>query len=70
MTETKAKRLSCCCCGEITMGRQWWNRDIGYGLCSDCAERIEKRESAEDMKSCYGVKGIHYSLMTQGKKHG
>jgi len=44
------------------MGRQWWNRDKGFGLCSQCAERIEKRENADYMKECYGIKGYHYDL--------
>lgn len=54
--------LECCCCGQYTKGRQWWNRDIGYGLCEFCADRISKREDEETMKSCYGRKGEHYAI--------
>ncbi len=56
------KTLTCCCCGEQTIGRQWWNRDTGFGLCESCAERISKNEDQETMKSCYGEKGVHYAL--------
>ena len=56
------KELICCCCGSQTTGRQWWNRDIGYGLCEECGVRISKREDEETMKSCYGEKGIHYAI--------
>jgi hypothetical protein len=24
------RTLTCCCCGESTRGRQWWNRDTGF----------------------------------------
>jgi hypothetical protein len=58
----KVKTLICCCCDQYTAGRQWWNREEGYGLCEDCAERIEKREDSNHMTSCYGVKGIHYCV--------
>ena len=55
-------RLSCCCCGESTTGRQWWNRDTGFGLCPKCAKWLSDRETPEEMKSCYGVEGIHYNI--------
>ena len=54
------EELTCCCCGKDTHGRQWWNRDFGYGLCCDCADRIEKKEDEESMKTFYGIKGVHY----------
>lgn len=54
------KRLRCSCCGEDTFGRQWYNRDIGFGLCHSCADRIEQKENFEYMERCYGVKGVHY----------
>ncbi len=56
------KELICCCCGQYTPGRQWWNRDNGYGLCEKCAEIISKKEDEETMKSCYGERGIHYAI--------
>lgn len=56
------KTLTCCCCGELALGRQWWNRDKGFGLCVRCAERISKVEDDETMKNCYGVKGTHYQI--------
>lgn len=56
----KISYKTCCCCGASTLGRQWWNRDKGFGLCVRCADRIEKKEDAETMENCYGKKGIHY----------
>lgn len=56
------RRLTCCCCGASTKGRQWWNRDTGFGLCPKCADWIAGRETPEDMERSYGVKGIHYAV--------
>ena len=59
------KTLICCCCGKYCMGRQWWNRDTGYGLCWTCAidlplGKIGLPVSPEDMRENYGEKGVHY----------
>lgn len=59
---TKIKSLTCCCCGEGTKGRQWYNRDIGYGLCPKCVPYCSKKMDAEEMKSCYGIEGVHYNI--------
>ncbi len=56
------KELVCCCCGEYTMGRQWWNRDKGFGLCVRCADMISQKEDSETMNSCYGERGVHYDV--------
>jgi hypothetical protein len=56
------KMLTCSCCSQYTEGRQWWNRDKGYGLCDKCANIIIKKYDKEEMKSCYGEKGFHYLL--------
>ena len=54
--------LTCSCCGSTTSGRQWWNRDAGYGLCEQCEQWILTRESPEYVHDCYGVRGVHYAL--------
>ena len=54
--------LTCCCCSNDCRGRQWWNRDTGYGLCTDCANRIKKSEDEDYMKECYGIEGKHYNV--------
>lgn len=59
--------LKCCCCSQLTKGRQWWNRDKGFGLCNKCADVIKKNSCREDMESCYGKEGIHY-LIEEGTK--
>lgn len=53
--------LTCSCCDSSTEGRQWHNRDIGYGLCVKCADWLQGRgESQENMKRNYGSNGIHW----------
>ena len=54
--------LTCSCCGGSTRGRTWHNRDSGFGLCQSCAVWIAGRETAEDMKKCYGTAGVHYNI--------
>ena len=72
-TETKAnevKQLGCCCCGSATYGRQWWNRDTGYGICSKCIHWLrtdkkqngEPRESEAEIRDLYGVEGRHFNV--------
>ena len=52
--------LTCSCCDGPAIGRQWWNRDTGCGLCSKCADWIATRETPEYMQFAYGIEGIHY----------
>lgn len=54
--------LTCCCCGEETQGRQWWNRDSGYGLCLSCANEIEQKYGREYVIDMAGEKGWHYGV--------
>jgi hypothetical protein len=62
--------LTCSCCGEGTRGRQWHNRDTGYGLCPSCAVRlaalphIGHEDTAAYMRDCYGIAGVHYFTVT------
>ena len=65
MPKKPIKELTCCCFGERAQGRQWWNRDIGFGLCVKCADVISKKEDKETMLECYGERGFHYDI--QGK---
>lgn len=45
------------------VGRQWWNRDTGYGLCERCAVWLPTRGTTpEEMKELYGERGVHYDL--------
>ncbi len=60
------KVLDCCVCASRTKGRQWWNRDNGFGLCKKCADRISQKEDTETMKSWYGEKGYHYDIENKG----
>jgi len=54
--------LTCCCCGQGTRGRQWWNRDTGFGICKSCAD-WQKRDGDEDyFRSLYGEEGVFWNV--------
>jgi hypothetical protein len=72
MTNNPIRNLECCCCGEATRGRQWWNRDTGYGICSRCIawlrtpkENGQPRESEEQIRDYYGIEGTHFNIEVQ-----
>ena len=54
----KVQTLICCCCGASTKGRQWFNRDQGYGLCENCI----RDNQAQGKHDSFGVEGIHYNI--------
>lgn len=54
--------LDCCCCGSGARGRQWHNRDHGYGLCVGCIDYCARGETVESFESCYGLRGIHFDI--------
>lgn len=64
--------LRCACCGADVKGRQWHNRDTGYGVCVRCVEWMESRRASkphldlEPMSDLYGVRGIHWDLAQTG----
>ena len=57
-----AKSLICCCCGERAYGKQWWNRDKGFGLCVRCIPIVNRGISEQEMESNYGKRGVHYDV--------
>jgi len=53
--------LSCCCCGASCKGKQWWNRDKGFGFCGKCHTWLKgKGISDEEIHQDYGVEGLHF----------
>ena len=59
--------LTCACCGGEAKGKQWWNRDKGYGLCPKCHAWMKSRGvSDEEMHSDYGVEGLHFHAAAAG----
>jgi hypothetical protein len=55
--------LRCCCCDSATRGRQWWNRDTGYGLCDDCIEYCRVADVKHgDTARAYGIRGFHWDI--------
>lgn len=51
--------LYCAQCGGSTVGRQWHNQDIGFGICPACAEK----SGIEDHCRNYGVRGVHFDVV-------
>ena len=51
------RTLECCCCGAEAKGRQWWNRDTGYGICVPCGVRYYAND-----ESAVGKRGIHWDV--------
>ena len=59
--------LECCCCGQSTRGRQWWNRDTGYGICPPCIEYVKSHgETDAEIRDNYGIEGVHYGVSLHG----
>ncbi len=64
------RTLRCSCCDGRARGRQWHNRDIGYGMCVDCVDWIRKRhaedpkrgENEDEIRRLYGVEGVHWNV--------
>lgn len=54
--------LRCACCGIETKGRQWHNRDTGYGVCLDCITGMAGIETPETLREWYGIAGVHYRV--------
>ncbi len=54
------KRLTCCVCGETTRGRQWHDRDTGYGVCLSCAAEQVGTFGYDEAVRMYGRRGIHW----------
>lgn len=52
--------LRCCCCGCETRGRQWWNRDRGFGLCPTCADEYYK--DPREAQSMAGERGYNWDI--------
>lgn len=60
---TPARNLICACCGARTHGRQWHNRDTGYGVCAPCVDwQAGRGVSAEELRRNYGDRGVHYDI--------
>lgn len=58
----RTRHLNCATCGAGTSGRQWWNRDTGYGVCPSCFAAAVISEGAEAARSNFGLPGIHNCL--------
>ncbi len=61
-TNEPIKRLVCSCCDGEAIGRQWWNRDVGFGLCRSCIPFASRGLTDADMERTYGKRGVHYDI--------
>ncbi|STQ90031.1 hypothetical protein [Iodobacter fluviatilis] len=61
----KPRTLTCCCCGNSTRGRQWWGRDNGFGLCTDCISFCEADVGQGEKTESYGIRGVHFDLQNE-----
>lgn len=60
-TQRRLRRLQCCTCGASCTGRQWWNRDTGWGICGECPKLWrENPRCHDDVEHSCGVAGIHW----------
>jgi hypothetical protein len=67
MRESKPiSTLTCCVCGDSTCGRQWWNRDTGYGICAPCIAYVRTRGyTDEQIHDYYGFDGVHWNVESE-----
>lgn len=70
---THTRQLACCCCGGGAIGRQWWNRDHGFGLCANCVDYCVGDDLPLGVTTeSYGVRGFHFDtenpFMSTGRK--
>lgn len=61
-TNSPPRKLCCAVCGQQTQGRQWWNRDTGYGVCIEHGQQAIEREGPEATQRLYGVRGHHWDI--------
>lgn len=67
------RNLLCCCCAGRLIGRQWHNRDTGYGLCVECIPRVSNPRNCPeqgDMERLYGIDGVHYNVPNPNHQEG
>lgn len=63
MEENSVVSLTCACCFGDCRGRQWYNRDTGYGVCWRCIVWQRSRGIGEkEIKDCYGIEGVHFNV--------
>lgn len=60
----RIRKMDCCICGIRCFGRQWWNRDTGFGICPRCAEYEETKISPKEHEELYGKPNVHYLRYT------
>lgn len=67
----KIETLWCACCDEAVRGRQWKNRDTGWGVCTRCADANTKRYGegkpgdslgGDTTYALFGVRGVHFGI--------
>lgn len=75
-TRPEITTLYCSCCGAVTSGRQWDNRDTGYGICPACYVQnkiAHVKYGYMDVpehggQSYFGVRGYHWDVEDETKE--
>lgn len=63
MSKVRGVYLRCCICDNGTRGRQWWNRDHGFGLCDECIDFAGVSSiPVGGVANSYGVRGVHWDI--------
>ena len=69
--QPSVRSLTCAVCGGEARGRQWKNRDNGYGVCVRCADANTARYGEGDdstgldgdtTRALFGVRGYHFAV--------
>ena len=69
--EPKVRTLRCAVCDGEARGRQWTNRDLGYGVCVRCADANTARYgegdphgslAGDDTHALFGIRGYHFDV--------
>jgi len=67
--EPRIINLECNCCGGSAPGRQWYNRDDGYGLCVRCGDEQEKKCGVEQVEDWSGKRGYNWDVTFEGREN-
>lgn len=54
------KWMECSCCGDGYSGRQWWNQDVGYGVCNNCVTDVGESSRVGAVSNNFGITGVHF----------
>lgn len=62
--KTRPRRLQCAVCGQTAWGRQWWNQDTGFGVCTRCGDQWSalSKDELGSVERAYGPRGEYWGI--------